>query len=88
MNTSLNRSNTIVLFDVDGTLTAARKDVTEDVLTALSALRKKVTIGFVGGSDLKKQEEQLGANGTLASIISSNRYLNAVQMHITLIYVS
>ena len=28
--------------------------------TLLSDLRKKVVIGFVGGSDLAKQQEQLG----------------------------
>ncbi|CAO3641556.1 unnamed protein product [Cunninghamella blakesleeana] len=39
--------DTIVLFDVDGTLTPARL---------------KVVIGFVGGSNLSKQEEQLGSN--------------------------
>jgi phosphomannomutase len=33
------------------------------MLTVLSELRKKVVIGFVGGSDLVKQEEQLGSKG-------------------------
>lgn len=31
------------------------------MLTLLSALRQKVAIGFVGGSNLPKQQEQLGA---------------------------
>ncbi|RYP24752.1 hypothetical protein DL765_000298 [Monosporascus sp. GIB2] len=53
--------NTICLFDVDGTLTPARLGVSPEVLSALQALRQKVAIGFVGGSDLKKQQEQLGA---------------------------
>jgi len=52
----------IALFDVDGTLTPARKEVSPEVLDFLKTLRSKVTIGFVGGSDLKKQEEQLGSN--------------------------
>lgn len=52
--------NTICLFDVDGTLTAARRSVTPEMLSLLSALRQKVAIGFVGGSDLAKQQEQLG----------------------------
>lgn len=30
----------------------------------LAELRKKCVIGFVGGSDLTKQVEQLGPNGT------------------------
>jgi hypothetical protein len=29
----------------------------------LAELRKRVVIGFVGGSDLSKQKEQLGENG-------------------------
>jgi len=33
------------------------------MLSTLQALRKKVAIGFVGGSDLVKQQEQLGAPG-------------------------
>jgi len=31
----------------------------------LVALRKKCVVGFVGGSDLVKQVEQLGKNGKL-----------------------
>ncbi|KAM3414987.1 Phosphomannomutase [Cercospora zeina] len=52
--------NTICLFDVDGTLTPARRTVSPEMLQLLSALRHKVAIGFVGGSDLAKQQEQLG----------------------------
>ena len=33
------------------------------MLTTLSALRQKCAIGFVGGSNLPKQQEQLGAPG-------------------------
>jgi len=51
---------TIALFDVDGTLTPARKEVHPKVVAFLAELRTKVTVGFVGGSDLKKQVEQLG----------------------------
>ncbi|KAI9841467.1 MAG: Phosphomannomutase [Sclerophora amabilis] len=53
-------ANTICLFDVDGTLTPARRSVSPDILALLSALRHRVAIGFVGGSDLIKQQEQLG----------------------------
>ncbi|ANB13653.1 phosphomannomutase SEC53 [Sugiyamaella lignohabitans] len=52
--------NTIVLFDVDGTLTPAREEITPEVREILEQLRKKAVIGFVGGSDLAKQKEQLG----------------------------
>lgn len=54
------RENTIVLFDVDDTLTPPRKVIKEEMRKTLESLRKKVTIGFVGGSDLSKQIEQFG----------------------------
>jgi phosphomannomutase len=49
-----------VLFDVDGTLTDPREKVTVDVKQFLQQLKKKVVIGIVGGSDLLKQQEQMG----------------------------
>ncbi|KDR67982.1 hypothetical protein GALMADRAFT_257531 [Galerina marginata CBS 339.88] len=49
----------LCLFDVDGTLTPARQAVSSDMLETLRALRKKLAIGFVGGSDLVKITEQL-----------------------------
>ncbi|KAK3815343.1 MAG: eukaryotic phosphomannomutase [Benniella sp.] len=52
----------ICLFDVDGTLTPARLKVTESMEDTLVQLRKKCVVGFVGGSDLSKQIEQLGSN--------------------------
>ncbi|KAJ8144146.1 hypothetical protein OY671_002762 [Metschnikowia pulcherrima] len=54
------KPDTLVLFDVDGTLTPARLTISEEMKQTLQALRKKVVIGFVGGSDLAKQVEQLG----------------------------
>src|SRR5277367_5322425 len=75
--------NTICLFDVDGTLTPARRvcppktplksynhlltnsqTASPEMLLILSNLRKKAAIGFVGGSDLAKQQEQLGTAST------------------------
>jgi phosphomannomutase len=50
----------IALFDVDGTLTIPRGEITSDMLTFMKTLSTKVTVGIVGGSDLPKQEEQLG----------------------------
>ena len=50
----------IALFDVDGTLTVPRGEVTPEMMDFMKALSKKITIGIVGGSDLPKQEEQLG----------------------------
>lgn len=51
---------TLVLFDVDGTLTPARRTISTQMAELLAELRKKVVVGFVGGSDLAKQKEQLG----------------------------
>ncbi|KAA8909225.1 hypothetical protein TRICI_004596 [Trichomonascus ciferrii] len=56
------QKDTICLFDVDGTLTPARLSVTDEVKETLAEVRKKCVIGFVGGSDLEKQREQLGPN--------------------------
>lgn len=50
----------IALFDVDGTLTIPRGEVKADMMDTLKKLRQKITVGIVGGSDLPKQEEQLG----------------------------
>mmetsp|Transcript_24707 Transcript_24707/g.59565 ORF Transcript_24707/g.59565 Transcript_24707/m.59565 type:complete len:260 (-) Transcript_24707:321-1100(-) len=50
----------IALFDVDGTLTIPRGEVTTDIMEFMKSLSKKITVGIVGGSDLPKQEEQLG----------------------------
>lgn len=69
--------NTVVLFDVDETLSKARQVrfslyslqvkplisfqfAKPEMLQLLSELRHKVAIGFVGGSNLVKQQEQLG----------------------------
>jgi phosphomannomutase len=54
--------NVILLFDVDGTLTAPRLAITQQMTEFLKLLRSKVYIGLVGGSDLSKQREQLGDN--------------------------
>ncbi|KAL2920290.1 hypothetical protein HK105_200363 [Polyrhizophydium stewartii] len=59
---SKEQPKTLVLFDVDGTLTPARKDISPEMRELLAKLRQKVVIGFVGGSDLAKQQEQLGEN--------------------------
>ncbi|TPX14167.1 uncharacterized protein E0L32_000561 [Thyridium curvatum] len=53
--------NTICLFDVDGPLTLARQHITPELANLLVRLRQQCAIGFVGGSDLSKQQEQLGA---------------------------
>ncbi|KAG9396343.1 HAD-superfamily hydrolase, subfamily IIB [Carpediemonas membranifera] len=53
---------TLLLFDVDGTLTKPRCMVTNALYNLLLQLKKEkgVSLGIVGGSDLSKQKEQLG----------------------------
>jgi phosphomannomutase len=52
----------LVLFDVDGTLTPARAEASEEMKEFLAKLGTKTSVGIVGGSDLVKQQEQMGAN--------------------------
>ncbi|XP_043535251.1 phosphomannomutase 1-like [Chiloscyllium plagiosum] len=52
--------HTLCLFDVDGTLTAARQKITPELDEFFQRLRTKVKIGVVGGSDYIKIAEQLG----------------------------
>jgi phosphomannomutase len=56
----MDRKNTIVLFDIDNTLSEPRQKITPEIKQALSNLRKDVKIGTVGGSDLIKAKEQMG----------------------------
>jgi len=51
---------TLVLFDIDGTLSESRKTITPKLRECISKLRQKVFVGVVGGSDFEKQKEQLG----------------------------
>jgi len=65
MADSVSRDTTLVLFDVDGTLTKPRNAATEEMKQLLQRLRKKVSVGVVGGSDLAKIAEQLGSSVTV-----------------------
>uniref|UniRef100_A0A7E4W3H3 Phosphomannomutase n=1 Tax=Panagrellus redivivus TaxID=6233 RepID=A0A7E4W3H3_PANRE len=51
---------TILLFDVDGTLTLPRQSATPRMLEFLKKTKKTVDLAVVGGSDLTKITEQLG----------------------------
>lgn len=59
-STTARNSRILVLFDVDGTLTEPRAEVGEEMKEFLKVLKSKVVIGVVGGSDLVKQQEQMG----------------------------
>lgn len=57
----MNHHHTLILFDVDKTLSESRCKMTEKMKNWLIALKNKgYTIGIVGGSDFEKQKEQLG----------------------------
>jgi len=58
---------TICLFDVDGTLTAPRKVITDGMRVFMDELRTKVIVGVVGGSDLVKIKEQMGGDYFISS---------------------
>eukprot|EP01038_Epipyxis_sp_PR26KG_P014929 gene14929-20081_t len=53
-------SRILVLFDVDGTLTEPRAEAEPFMQEFLTQLKEKVIVGIVGGSDLVKQQEQMG----------------------------
>lgn len=53
---------TICLFDIDGTLTGARKKIRPEMEECLKKLKSKVVIGLVGGSDAVKITEQMGGD--------------------------
>jgi phosphomannomutase len=55
---------TLALFDIDGTLTPARKTISPEMRAFMQTLRGKITVGVVGGSDFPKQKEQLGEDVT------------------------
>ena len=61
MTSTPENPRTLALFDVDGTLTVPRGEITEPMMTFMKDLSSKITVGIVGGSDLPKQEEQLGS---------------------------
>ena len=60
-------ADTIVLFDVDGTLTKPRNRITPEMDDFLRALKSKVSVGLVGGSDLAKIAEQMEPVGVDSS---------------------
>ena len=55
-------TKSLILFDVDGTLTDSRKIIKQNMINTLNKLKENVNldISIISGSDLKKQKEQLG----------------------------
>ena len=55
-------NDTIILFDIDGTLTEPRCKIEEKMIKFLNCLKRKFKIGCVGGSNFEKAKEQVGYN--------------------------
>ncbi|KAF0298423.1 putative phosphomannomutase [Amphibalanus amphitrite] len=70
------RKPLLLLFDVDGTLTKARQEITPDMTGFLSSLREHACVGVVGGSDLPKICQQL-AGGDEKAVHSMCEYVFA-----------
>lgn len=63
---SLKREEILILFDVDGTLTPARKTIEPEFEEFLyTKVKPLATLGVVGGSDLAKICEQMNGNRML-----------------------
>ena len=60
-NNPLKKGKTLLLFDIDGTLTEARKAIKENMVECLKKVStyEDIDIATVGGSDLPKAKEQL-----------------------------
>ena len=56
------KKKVLALFDVDGTLTRPRDEITHSMASFMESLKSLVDVGIVGGSDLPKQQEQLGVD--------------------------
>lgn len=66
MTTRLAREKILLLFDVDGTLTLPRSQISPDFEDFLyNEIKPKATIGIVGGSDLEKMLEQMNGKRVL-----------------------
>ena len=49
----------LALFDVDGTLTIPRGEITTDMMNFMQDLSKKITVGIVGGESVELIYEKL-----------------------------
>lgn len=56
------KEETLFLFDIDGTLTLSLQKISPEMLNMLHGLKKRVKIGFVSGSNIEKQYEQIGSD--------------------------
>ncbi|XP_071444264.1 phosphomannomutase [Hetaerina americana] len=65
---NMNRQNTLCLFDVDGTLTHPQRIVEKEMEDFIyNSVKPRVSIGIVGGSDIKKIAFQMGGSQVINS---------------------
>ena len=74
----------LALFDVDGTLTPPRLEISHQMKQFLNRLRSKITIATVGGSDFAKQKEQLGEPQTQFDYVFAENGLTAFHQGVSL----
>jgi len=60
LRSTLTRENTIVIFDVDGTITEHGKTVTDEFLQILQEMRKKMRVGVISGGTIEQMLVRLG----------------------------
>ncbi|CAG2174600.1 unnamed protein product [Oppiella nova] len=76
MSSAVNKLKTLVLFDVDNTLTSSRLPISPEMEELLKDLRERVSVGLVGGSDLSKIVEQMGGGAGEDSAQSVDTIVN------------
>ena len=67
--------NSILLFDIDGTLTPSRRTILPNIIDVLKKLKSKYRLVVVGGSDISKIKEQLGDSIDLFEYVFSENGL-------------
>ncbi|OII77516.1 phosphomannomutase family protein [Cryptosporidium andersoni] len=55
----MEKTKILILFDLDGTLTLPRKEISDDMITTLIKAKSNLCIGIVSGSDYIKIQQQL-----------------------------
>ena len=70
-NNPFKKGKTLLLFDIDGTLTASRKIIKQNMIDCLkkASSYKDIDIATVGGSDLPKAQEQLQSSIDLLTFV-------------------
>lgn len=71
----MKKSNSIVLFDMDGTLTEPRESIRENMIVAIANLQESYEVGIVTGSDSDYVFQQ-------CKILFENKYIDKTRLHL------